>query len=56
MKVRKRHLMKARPEDVRRLARSLSIKHIDEMSHRQLCKLLHWLFTRQEKRERGMIL
>lgn len=54
MEIRKRHLMKARPEDVRRLARWLKVRNIDDMSHRQLCKFLHWLFTRRDKRARGM--
>lgn len=56
MQIRRRHLMKARPEDVRRLARWLNVRHIDTMSHRQLCSFLHWLFTRRERRARGFIL
>lgn len=54
MQLRRRQLMKARPEDVRRLARWLSVRHIDTMSHKQLCRFLHWLFTRREKRARGL--
>lgn len=54
MEIRKRHLTRARPEDVRRLARWLKVRDIDTMSDRQLCRFLHWLFTRREKRERNL--
>lgn len=54
MEIRKRHLMKARPEDVRRLATWLKMRNINDMSRRQLCSLLHWLFTRREKRMRNL--
>lgn len=54
MKIRRRTLMKSSPENVRRLAASLRVRHVEEMSHRQLCSFLHWLFTRREKRERGL--
>lgn len=53
--ITKRQLRKARPKDVRRLARWLHVRNIDTMSHRQLIKFLHWLFTRRERRERGLI-
>ena len=50
-------LMRRCPHDhVKRLARWLHLKHIDEMSHRQLVNLLHWLFTRRIKRERNLIM
>jgi len=54
MEIRRRHLKRARPEDVRRLARWLKVKNIDQMSDRQLISFLHWLFTRREKRARGL--
>lgn len=54
MEIHRRHLKKARPEDVRRLARWLKLRNIDEMSDRQLISLLHWLFTRREKKQRGL--
>ena len=41
--------------NVRRLARWLRVRHIDDMSDRQLIRFLDWLFKRREKRERGMI-
>ncbi len=53
-RISKRQLRKAKPEDVRRLARWLKIKHIDTMSHRQLIRLLDWLFKRPAKKRMGM--
>lgn len=53
-RIAKRHMREARPEDVRRLARWLNIRHIDTMSHRQLISLLDWLFRRPQQRMRGM--
>jgi len=50
----KKSLRQAKPEDVRRLARWLKIKDIDKMSHRQLIRMLDWLFKRAEKKRRGM--
>lgn len=54
MRITKRNLKKAAPENVRRLARWLRIRRIDEMSHGQLIRLLDWLFKRPEKRLRGL--
>jgi len=48
-------LKKCKPENVRRLAKWLKVKHLDSMSHRQLCAFLGWLFSRREKREKGLI-
>ena len=43
-------------DTLRRFARWLGLKRdIDTMSRRQLVGLIHWLITRQEKRERGWI-
>ncbi len=53
--LRKWQLKRAKPDDLKRLARWLRLRDIDEMSHRQLAKLVHWLLTRREKRERGFI-
>jgi hypothetical protein len=55
-RITKSQLRKARPENVVRLARWLKIRNIDTMSHRQLIRILDWLFKRREKRERGMTL
>jgi len=52
--VARRHLKKARPENVRRLAKWLKVGRLDEMSDRQLVKFLDWLFKRPEKRARGL--
>lgn len=54
MKIRRRHLLDSKPENVRRLARWYRLRDIDNMSHRQLCALLYWLFSRREKRARAM--
>lgn len=55
-RLEKRHLKRAKPEDLRRFARWLGLKHdIDTMSHRQLANLVFWLLGRQQKRERGWI-
>jgi hypothetical protein len=53
IRLEKRHLRRAKPEDLVRLARWLGLKYIDGMSHRQLAKLVHWLITRREKKLRG---
>jgi len=56
IRLEKRHLKRAKPEDLRRLARWLGLKHnIDTMSQRQLASLVFWLLGRREKRERGWI-
>jgi hypothetical protein len=55
IRLEKRHLKRAKPENLRRLARWLGLRHdIDTMSHRQLAKLVHWLLTRREKRYSGL--
>jgi hypothetical protein len=56
VQIKRKQLRKARPENVRRLARWLRVRNLDEMSDRQVISFLHWLFTRREKRERGLIL
>lgn len=48
-------LRRCKPENVLRLARALGLKHLDTMSHKQVCSLIIWLITRREKRERGLI-
>lgn len=53
-RVRKKDLRRARAEDVIRLARWLKLRDIDTMSHRQLIRLLDWLFKRPEKRARNI--
>lgn len=53
--LRKWQLRRAQPDDLRRLARWLKLHNIDDMSHRQLVKLVYWLLTRKDKRERGLI-
>ena len=52
MKINRHTLRRCKPEDVRRLARSLRLRGIDGMSTRQIIGLLHWLFSRREKRAR----
>jgi len=39
---------------VARLARWLRIRSIDTMSHRQLVRLLAWLFKRRDMRARNL--
>lgn len=54
----KEHMRKAeskRPGTIRRLARWLKMKHLDEMSDRQVIRLLDWYFKRRDKKMRGMI-
>jgi len=51
----KSQLRRAKPEALVRFARWLKLRNIDEMSHRQLASLVHWLITRRDKRERGFI-
>ncbi len=41
--------------NVRRLARSLRIRNLDDMSDKQVIRFIDWLLKRREKRERGMI-
>jgi hypothetical protein len=53
--LRKWQLRQAKPDDLRRLARWLKLRNIDDMSQRQLVKLVYWLLTRKDKRERGLI-
>jgi hypothetical protein len=43
-------------DSLRRLAKWLGLKRdIDVMSKRQLVRLIRWLITRRDKRERGWI-
>lgn len=56
MIIKVKTLKQANHNDVKRFATWLKLKHIDSMSHRQLCKLIHWLLTRREKRQRNLIL
>jgi hypothetical protein len=51
--MRKATLMKAKPENLKRLANFLKLK-TDGMSHRQIVKLVRWLLTRREKRIRNL--
>lgn len=39
---------------IRRLARWLCVRRLDDMSDRQLIRFLDWLFKRRERYERGM--
>jgi hypothetical protein len=55
IRLEKRHLKRSKPENLKRFARWLKLRDIDEMSHRQLANLVFWLITRKEKRERGWI-
>jgi len=52
--MKKSDLKRAKHENLLRLARSLKLHDIDEMSHRQLVALVWWLLTRHEKKARGM--
>lgn len=47
MKIMKRHLRKAKPENLFRLAKSLKL-NITNMSHRQIVALVYWRITRNE--------
>jgi hypothetical protein len=47
--ITKSDLRKAKPENVRRLAKWLDL-HIDGMSDRQVIKLVHWYLTRRRYR------
>lgn len=51
----KQDLKNAKPEDVRRLAKFMNVKGIDEMSDRQLIKFLTWYFKRPRMRLRNMM-
>lgn len=55
IRLEKRHLKRAKPEALIRLALWLGLKRIDGMSQRQLASLVFWLLGRKEKRERGWI-
>lgn len=55
MRITKQMLLAAKPEAVKRLAHSLRLRGTDDMSHRHVCSLINWLFTRREKRARGLI-
>lgn len=45
MKIMRRHLRKAKPENLLRLARSLKLR-VEGMSHRQIVSLVYWRITR----------
>jgi hypothetical protein len=45
MKIMRRHLKKAKPENILRLARFLKLR-VDDMSHRQIVSLVYWRITR----------
>jgi hypothetical protein len=47
-----KHLKRAKPESVIRLANWLKLR-IDGMSNRQIIKLVNWRLSRYEKRLRG---
>jgi hypothetical protein len=53
MKIKRSTLKKAKPENLLRLAKYLKLR-TDGMSHRNVSKLIYWLLTRREKRERGL--
>lgn len=50
----KRDLRKAKPEDLRRLAKFIDVKGLDEMSDKQLIKFLAWYYKRPAMRQRNM--
>lgn len=51
----KEHMRRAKqPDAVRRLARWLKMRNVDEMSDRQVIRLLDWYFKRRDKKMRGM--
>jgi hypothetical protein len=49
-----REAEKVRPGCTRRLARFLRMRNLDQMSDRQVLRLLDWYFKRKEKKARGM--
>jgi len=51
----KAELRSAKPENVRRLAKFLRLRGVDEMSDKQVIRLILWLLKRCEKRERRFI-
>ena len=53
--LRKSIAMTGSSANVRRLARSLRIRNLDDMSDKQVIRFIDWLLKRREKRERGMI-
>jgi len=56
IRLERRHLKRTKHENLKRFARWLKLRDIDTMSQRQLANLVFWRITRQEKRERGLIL
>ena len=50
----KRDLRKAKPEDLRRLAKFIDVKGVEEMSDKQLIKFLAWYYKRPKMRMRNM--
>jgi hypothetical protein len=55
MTIKIQTLKRANHNDVKRFAAWLKLKHVDSMSHGQLCRLIYWLLTRREKRQRNLI-
>ena len=53
-KAHMRQAEKTRPGSVRRLAKYLRMRNIDQMSNGQVIRLLDWYFKRKEKKSRGM--
>lgn len=49
-----REAERMRPGCTRRLAKFLKMKNVDEMSDRQVIRLLNWYFKRGEKKRRGL--
>jgi hypothetical protein len=50
----KQDLRKAKPEDLRRLAKFIDVKGVEEMSDKQLIKFLAWYYKRPTMRQRNM--
>lgn len=50
----KETLRQVKPENLRRLARMLKVRDLDQMSDRQVVRFMRWLLTRAEKRRRGL--
>lgn len=51
MKIRRKHLKRASPENLIRLAKSLRLR-IEGMSHKQIASLVYWRITRNEMNRR----
>ena len=55
MTIQKKHMRKTDIKNVRRMAKYLRMRGIDEMSDGQVIRLMDWFFKRPEKKARGLI-